>query len=139
MEPHDKDEIRERALRGISKEKSYEEKKRLREHAKQRKAKERRPKHRRETWSEDDAVDFAPWKKRERLTTGELPANASDELDSRADLEPAVVLALASGRARVRCGDLELDLPLAPELRTAQQSAIAVGDGVAIERRALVR
>lgn len=151
MEPHEKDELRARLLRGMGKEKSYEEKKRLRELAKQRKAEERRPQHRRGAWREedesdaDDAIDFEPRVKRERLpradprTEPRASTSSAREPSAELALEAARVLALAPGRALVRCGEEELDLPLAPELRREQQSAIAVGDVAQLEERAVVR
>ncbi|MBK7875313.1 MAG: ribosome small subunit-dependent GTPase A [Planctomycetes bacterium] len=141
---NDKDKLREHLARSIGKEKSYDEKKRLRELAKRRKAEVRKPKRRGEEWEEDeDAAPRAPRTAGGREARHEGAGSRADPSapprDGRASApcDAALVIALAPGRARVRCRDdgIELDLPLAPDLRARQAEELAVGDDVHVERR----
>lgn len=133
---NEKDELRERLLRGGKKEKSYAEKKRLRELARRRKSERHdAPPRRRTNW--EDADEFADEPADERSTRRQAPPALPAAAAERAG-ERALVVALAPGRARVRFADGECDAPLALPLRAAQQTVIAVGDDVLVERRALV-
>jgi ribosome biogenesis GTPase len=135
MDPTDKDRLRERMTRGGNKEKTFEEKKRLRSLAKQRKASEPREKRGRGDRDLESEVAIEPIRRRtlDRGARPSAPARAIVDDTSR-DLATALVVALAPGRARLRLAGEEVDVALGAALAAQQQSEIAVGDEVGVER-----
>lgn len=136
MERNDKDELRERLLRGIGKEKSYEEKRRLRASSKAKRAARPRERPRASRWDEDDDEPQP-----------EKPAPAARELQREIEFdderigEEAVVVAVDRARVRVRPrgtpndGSSDDDREL-EAVTSARDGAIAVGDRAVIERLA---
>lgn len=135
MEHNDKDELRARLMKTVGKEPTFEEKKRLRERARQKHAERRRDRPRARVFDED--AEAFEGLRRVGLR-GVDPAPRSLPVDDTLSGEEALVLGIARTRVRVRAGVSELDA-LAP----AGEGEIAVGDVVVLERRsadlALVR
>lgn len=143
MSNRSKDEQVRRHLRGLAHQKSREDRKKLQEKARARRAtgdKQRGP--RRRDWrggeDETDSLEF----ERIRTSKGWLGGRASPETgEVRARIEAqsadavhdGVVAGLGPGRARVITAAGELDAELAPELARTQQSSIAVGDEVSLD------
>lgn len=129
MDPLDKDRLRERLLRGGNKEKSYSEKRRLREQSKLRKAggadAVQRP-----AWDGSDDVEREAMRRARQVPVAAREHAAAEPTR----LERALVVALAPARARVRIGVDEHDAALANDLAARQQSEVAVGDQVLVER-----
>src|SRR6187399_666093 len=99
MDPTDKDRLRERMTRGGNKEKTFEEKKRLRSLSQQRKASEPREKRARGDRDLESEVGFEPIRRRtlDRGSRPPAPARAVVD-DASRDLAAALVVALAPGR-----------------------------------------
>ncbi|MFN0244465.1 MAG: ribosome small subunit-dependent GTPase A [Planctomycetota bacterium] len=138
MERNDKDELLERLLRGIGKEKSYEEKRRLRASSKAKRAARRREKPRDSRWDEDDDE---PQLEEKLASAARLELPREIEFDDERPGEEAVVVAVDRARVRVRpfgtpsdgSGDLDRELEA---VTSARDGAIAVGDRAVIERLA---
>lgn len=138
MERNDKDELRERLLRGIGKEKSYEEKRRLRESSKAKRAERRREKPRVSHWNEDE--DEPPTEQK-LAPPARSEMQREIEFDDERPGEEAVVVAVDRARVLVRphgapSGDPSDDKGELEASTSARDGAIAVGDRAVIERLA---
>ncbi|MAG58667.1 MAG: ribosome small subunit-dependent GTPase A [Planctomycetes bacterium] len=132
MTNRDKDSIRRRALRGIDKEKTHDEKRRLKDLQRRRRAEHPTREPRRKEWDgvadDDEAEGFERIRRRRDLDAA-APAPESPEIvipDSEG--REALVVGLTTGRARVLIDDAERDVQLSGEIARTQRSSIAVGD-----------
>ncbi len=142
-----KDEYVRRALRGIAKQKSREDYRKLKEKARERKARKTH-KPRRNDWREQDddgAEAFERIRPSERVLghaapkpgAGAEPAAPRDPHErAGAPTTPALVLALARGAADVLAEGVLVRADLDGPLAATQQTSLAVGDRVRLRARA---
>lgn len=126
MERNEKDELRERLLRGVGKEPSYEEKKRLRESMRAKHAERQRKRPRGREWDEED-TGLEPM----AATHGRRDAVQPHELAVDDDVlgEEALVVGVARTSVRVRTSSGEIDA-----LVSARDGSVVVGDLAVIDR-----
>ncbi len=129
MDSKDKDETRQRALRGFEKDLTYEQRKEKKKKAAERRATHERRAPRRKSWSKDDLEDWElaevrkTGRRREASPTGAPKGSAGGQ---------GVVVSVARGRARVLTAGEERELGFAPEfLRSGAR--VAVGDEVELQ------
>jgi ribosome biogenesis GTPase len=126
VERNDKDELRKRLLKGLGKEPSYEEKKRLRESTRAKHSeRQRKPPRAREWNDEDEALQpmAAARGRRETALIRELA------VDDDVAGEDALVIGVARTSVRVRTRDGETDA-----IVSARDGSLVVGDLAVIER-----
>lgn len=126
MERNDKDELRERLLKSGGKERSYEEKKRLRETTRAKHAERQWQRPRSREWDDDEqAIERMSAARTQRESAQPRELAIDDELAG----EDAVVIGVARTSVRLRTDRGEIDA-----IVSARDGAVVVGDVAVIER-----